>query len=220
MKNIKISNDIHQEIKQISTQEGMTMDGVLRKLLQVEKAEYQKAESPGGNTVQKPNTTVSTSQVEKGEKGADNQKDGWIIYDEEGNEKVKVSSKDVPLTEKKFCEFLRELRPFVQDLLKVKENVHFCPNCGHVLYLHSQSHTSHSTPEFYEYSKAVGSIYGEGGCYHLECPRCGYYVDLEKPKWWRYKDKEKQVVDLRNEEGKKGHSEEAEQDEECKSCSE
>lgn len=43
MKNIKISDDIHREIKQISNQEGMTMDGVLRGLLLVEKADNQKA---------------------------------------------------------------------------------------------------------------------------------------------------------------------------------
>lgn len=44
----------------------------------------------------------------------------------------------------------------------------------------------------------------------MECPRCGYFVDLEKPKWWRYEDKEKQKLDLRNAEGR------GEKEEECK----
>lgn len=67
MKNIKISDDVHGEIKGISNEKGMTMDGVLRKLLLVEKGQVEeaenhqveKAESPGSNTVQERNTTTS-----------------------------------------------------------------------------------------------------------------------------------------------------------------
>ena len=70
MKNIKISSDVHRQIKEISAQEGMTMDGVLRKFLQVEKGEYQKGESAGSNSVGERNTTNSSLVVENGvEKG-------------------------------------------------------------------------------------------------------------------------------------------------------
>lgn len=182
MKNVKISNDIHKQIKQISSQEGMTMDGVLRDLLQVEKAEYQKAEyqkadSPGSNIVQERDTTISTGQVEK----AENQKDGYV-------------------SRKEFDEALEGLHKWTKKL--VEEYMEFCPNCDHLLYLHVQNHTSHNTPKFFSYLKEVGSVYGEGGCYHLECPRCGYWVGLKQPKWWQYKNGEKKVLDLRNAEGR------------------
>ena len=139
---------------------------------------FTKADSPGGNTIQERDTTISTSQVEK---RAEDQKDGYV-------------------SRKEFDEVLKRLHKWTKKL--VEESIEFCPNCDHILYLHVQNHITHSTPEFYPSLEEVGSVYGEGGCYHLECPCCGYYVGLKQPKWWQYKNKEKQELDLRNIEGR------------------
>ena len=180
MKNVKISDDIHKQIKQISSQEGMTMDGVLRDLLQVEKAEYQKADSPGSNIVQEGDTTISTSQVEK---GAEYQN---AEYQE-----------DAHVSRKEFDEALGGLHKWTKKL--VEEYIEFCPDCDHLLYLHVQSHTGH---KFYPYLGEAGLVSGEGDYYHLECPRCGYHADLKQPKWRQHENGEKKVLDLRNAEGR------------------
>ena len=180
MKNIKISDDLHRQIKQISGERGLTMDGVLRKLLEVGKADNQKADSAGGNAVQEDNTTGSYSQVEKGaeDQKGENQKDGYV-------------------SRKEFDEVLESLQKWTKNL--VEESMEFCPNCGHVLYLHAQDHSSH---DLVHYEYVEDDVYGRGGFYHLECPRCGYYVNLEKPKYWQYKDPDKKTLDLRNAEGR------------------
>lgn len=182
MKNIKISSDVHRQIKEISAQEGMTMDGVLRKFLQVEKGEYQKGESAGSNSVGERNTTNSSLVVENGveNQNGEDRKNGYV-------------------TRKEFDETLESLHEWTKGL--VDEDMEFCPNCGHVLYLHTQDHSSHRLVH-YEY--VDDSVYGKGGVYHLECPRCGYYAKLEQPKWWQYKDPEKETLDLRNAEGREG----------------
>ena len=63
MKSIKISDDIHKRIKEISTQKGKTIDGVLREL--VEKAEAEKAEITGSKIKPEPISTIGR-KVENG----------------------------------------------------------------------------------------------------------------------------------------------------------
>ena len=106
---------------------------------------------------------------------------------------------------KHYNDFLSETQERFEEIKGKLENIKFCPNCGHILYSHFQDHTSH---EYKHYEYVDDSVYGVGGCYLLECPRCGFYVRLEKPKFWHYKDPEKQIWDLRNSEGK-GEDEEA-----------
>jgi len=125
-----------------------------------------------------------------------------------------VSRQDFNLLKENFERLVEHYNNFIaeaQDRLKEVEgklmNVKFCPNCGHILYSHFQDHSSHKL-KHYEY--VDDSVLGRDPYYHLECPRCGFYVELEKPKFWHYKDPERQVWDLRNAEGK-GESEEDEE---------
>lgn len=87
--------------------------------------------------------------------------------------------KEKYISRKEFDEVVDSLQKWTKDLV---ENLEFCPNCGIFLYLHCQGHARHSTPGFYKCVEEGSGVFGEGGCYHLECPRCGYYVNLEQPK--------------------------------------
>jgi len=130
---------------------------------------------------------------------------GWIF--------LSVSRQDFNLLKENFerlvehyNDFLSETQERFEEIGGKLKNIKFCPNCGHILYSHFQDHTSH---EYKHYEYVDDSVYGVGGCYHLECPRCGFFVKLEKPKFWHYRDPEKQVWDLRNAEGR-GEDEEGE----------
>ena len=98
---------------------------------------------------------------------------------------------------------------------QLKEVLSLCPNCRHQLFLYgTHGHSSSGSVKSGEvgvWSAKKGwlketdvnvYVYRDKEYYQLKCIVCGYTADVVMPKKWRYKDKEKQVVDLRDAEGK------------------
>lgn len=92
-----------------------------------------------------------------------------------------------------------------------------CPNCGHQLFLYgTHDHSSSGiikNGKVDVWSEKIGwlkeifvdvHVYKGKECYQLRCVVCGYTADVVMPKSWHYTDKEKKIVDCRNEEGKRG----------------
>lgn len=196
MKSIKIPNKTHRVLKELAQEKNITMGELVQYLVESgnSRCTVESHSTPqGSNQGQEPEATSSRHQDTVAVSGSGTP-----------DTLLKIFSKLVEITEvdddreryQEWGDFLQTLPEKFQEIadflfwviwdnlmdnLKKTDDMisdmEWCPNCKHILYLHS------------------GAL---GEAYHLECIKCGYYRDLQKPEF--KKDTEREKLDLRQQE--------------------